>query len=270
MLFALTLPWLSPNTAFCINTIYIYAGPGVSENCLTQTETTINFFLKSKYQIERIFPEQILNEDWEKKAALLIIPGGADIPYTHALNGLGNQKIRSYVENGGTFLGICAGAYYGAAFVDFAKDTELEVQGDRELSFFPGIVRGPILAPYKYQSEKGARAAKIFCSSLIPFEGNANILVYYNGGGYFVDASKKDKVTVLASYDIGEEFAAIVECRVGSGRAILSGVHFEYDSELLDASDNYLKPIINILRKNNQRRLDLVRYLLERLNLDSL
>ena len=60
-----------------------------------QTENTIRFFLKSNYHIEHLLPEQIVHDDWEKKAAFLIIPGGADIPYTKALNGMGNQKIKS-------------------------------------------------------------------------------------------------------------------------------------------------------------------------------
>ena len=249
-------------------TIYIYTGPGVSKSSLMQTENTMNLFLKSNYFIEHILPEQITYDDWEKQAALLVIPGGADIPYMNALNGVGNQKIRSYVENGGAFLGICAGGYYGGNFVDFAKNTDLEVLGKRELSFFPGVVRGPTLACYDYKSESGARAAKVIWKDSFGFQQNSFFTVYYNGGGSFVDANTKNNTVVLAYYDTEEQEAAIIECQVGSGKAILSGVHFEYDSNLLDTDNEYLKQIIPNLKSEDSKRIQLIQHLLERLNLN--
>ena len=32
----------------------------------------------------------------------------------------GNRIIKQYVEEGGTYLGFCAGAYYGTSYCDFA------------------------------------------------------------------------------------------------------------------------------------------------------
>jgi glutamine amidotransferase-like uncharacterized protein len=249
-------------------TIYIYAGQGVSKSSLMHTENTLKTFLKPNYLIKRIFPEQIIHDNWEEHAALLIIPGGADIPYTHALNGEGNQKIKSYVENGGAFLGICAGSYYSGNFVDFAKGTDLEVLGKRELSFFTGIVKGPLLADYDYKSESGARAAKILLKSPSLLQEISQFTVYYNGGGYFVDAGKKNNTTILAYYDTEGQEAAIIECHVGSGKAMLSGVHFEYDPNLLDTDNKYLKQIIPMLKDKNPQRIQLVHFLLKRLNLN--
>ena len=47
-----------------------------------------------------------------------------------------------YVKSGGSYLGLCAGAYYGCARVVFEPGTPLEVVGGRELQFFPGTARG--------------------------------------------------------------------------------------------------------------------------------
>lgn len=258
-----------PCEASMDQTIYIYAGPGTSKTSLTQTACAIKPCLGSKYQLEYISSEQIINDNWEAQAALLIIPGGADIPYTEALNGAGNQKIRSYVEKGGAYLGICAGSYYAGKYVDFAKGTDLEVLGDRELSFFPGVVRGPFLATYDYKSESGARAAKIVWNESSAFPKDTNFFVYCNGGGYFVDAQKYHQTAVLVSYDVGKEFAAIIECQVGFGKAILSGVHFEYDPFTLDGDDAYLQRFTPILKENNTKRLELVNHLLQRLNINA-
>jgi len=245
-------------------TVYIYAGPGSTKTCLEQAEHTLESMLKPYYRIERIYAEQILNDPWEKNAALLVIAGGEDIPYAKALNGIGNQKIRSYVENGGSFLGICAGAYYAGDFVEFAKGTELEVLGERELAFFPGTVRGPNLAPYVYRSERGALAAHILWKDALKFPQDTPFTVYYNGGGYFVDAESKNNVHVLATYDTPDRPAAIVECEIGSGKAILSSVHFEFDPALFDPKDPYLEAI-KAEMSENQNRLNLVQHLLERL-----
>lgn len=245
--------------------VYIYAGPGVSAHSLLQTTSTMKTFFDTNYKIEHIFPEQIINDDWEKETALFIVPGGADIPYMRFLNGPGNQKIRSFVENGGSFLGICAGSYYGGGFVDFAKGTNIEVQGERELCFFPGIVKGPFLAPYDYKSEAGTRIANLSWKGLSKFEKNSIFSVYCNGGGYFVDAKNQENIEVLASYDPDGEFAALVMCRIGKGKAILSGPHFEYDPELLDHSDEYLQQIIPELKNGNEKRKELIQYLIKEL-----
>jgi glutamine amidotransferase-like uncharacterized protein len=47
-----------------------------------------------------------------------------------------------FVSQGGGYLGLCAGAYYACARVEFEPGTRLEVVGDRELAFFPGIAQG--------------------------------------------------------------------------------------------------------------------------------
>lgn len=55
-----------------------------------------------------------------------------------------------YVQSGGSYLGLCAGAYYASSQVEFEPGSTLEVVGDRELDFFPGTARGaayPGVAP---------------------------------------------------------------------------------------------------------------------------
>ena len=146
-------------------------------------------------------------------------------------------------------MGICAGAYFAGNYVDFAQGTDIEVLGNRELGFFPGAVIGPNLAPFDYTCASGARAAKV-----------GNSTVYYNGGGYFAGADGIAGVEVLGRYEDGK--AAIVSCRVGLGRAILSGVHFEYDPELLCLEDPQHREILPELRAGNRERIELIKWLL--------
>jgi biotin---protein ligase len=84
-----------------------------------------------------------------------------------------------------------------------------------------------------YDQEDGAKAAAMTVEeSLGKIEGE--VRVYCNGGGIFVDADSlkgrgvevlsrfKDKVSVEG----GD--AAVVYCKVGTGAAILTGIHPEY------------------------------------------
>lgn len=227
--------------------IYIYHDKGVSEECL---QHTLHYFKKqagSKYQIKTINAEEIKQNQWPKHTALLVIPGGADIPYMQKLNGLGNQNIKTYVENGGTYLGICAGAYYASNYVEFDKGGKLEVLGNRELSFFPGKAIGPCLAEYVYKSNKGARAASIQLQHKVQVK---DIHLFYNGGCYFEEADSYPNVSVLGWYQDKEahKLPAIIKIQVGKGRAILSGVHFEYDPALLDKQDPHLQAIIPLIQ----------------------
>lgn len=248
------------------NQILVYNDIGVAPLPLKQTLHMLKNLTKNTYKIKTINAYDLINKNWESKTALIVIPGGADIPYTKKLNGKGNEKIIRYVRNGGNYLGICAGGYYGANNIEFSKGTDLEVIEKRELDFYPGKVIGPVLAKYVYNSLEGARAAHIKWG-----EGNLPLVVYYNGGGYFAKPTKYSNVTVLARFeDHPNKPAAIVKCQVGKGTAILSGVHFEYSSTLLDKEDIYLKAIIPQLQKSNEQRLSVASKILGEFGIDTI
>jgi biotin--protein ligase len=160
---------------------------------------------------------------------MVIFPGGRDVPYLRALQGAANQRIRDYVLNGGRYLGICAGAYYGCASLCFEPGGALEVVDERELSFFPGCAAGPALGlgQFAYESMQGARIASLSLTK--PYFSEPTAKAYYNGGCKFVQAASYQNVTVLAHYDeLKESSPAIILCKVGQGKALLCGVHPEY------------------------------------------
>jgi biotin--protein ligase len=192
--------------------------------------------LSPYFAVSTVSANALLKEPWTSSCALLVFPGGADVPYCKALDGEGNHRIKQYVRTGGAYLGFCAGGYYGSARCEFeVDDKEMAVIGSRELAFFPGTCRGAAFKGFKYASENGARAAKI---TVKVDEGKSPLTCYFNGGGVFVDAGKlADKsVEVLASYDEeldvdgGDGRAAVVYCRVGQGNVVLTGTHPEYGS----------------------------------------
>lgn len=193
--------------------------------------------LAPSYAVIPVSDSVILKEPWTASCALLVFPGGADQGYCRSLNGEGNRRISHYVRRGGAYLGFCAGGYYGTSKCEFeVGNRQLEVIGQRELKFYPGICRGCAFKGFVYHSEAGAKAAEVQIDEAFQ---NGNVTgkfkSYYNGGGVFVDAGKlKDQgVETLATYvhaidvDGGQDPAAVVYCKVGEGGAILTGTHPE-------------------------------------------
>lgn len=156
--------------------------------------------------------------------------------YCRVLNGEGNRRIADYVRQGGSYLGFCAGGYYGSKKCEFEVGNQpLEVIGSRELAFFPGICRGAAFKGFDYQSEKGAKAVTLrIAKEAFKDDIPERTVSYFNGGGVFVDAKKlAGKVEILAEFedemdvDGGDGKAAVVLCSVGNGKAILTGPHPE-------------------------------------------
>jgi len=251
------------------NDIFVYNDQGVSADSLQQTLYFLEQSMGQTYRIRTLNANEVKHGDWQKTAALFVMPGGADLPYLRLLSGKGNQQIINYVKKGGHYLGFCAGSYYAADSIVFAPNTPLEVKGERELKFFPGQVIGPAFPGFEYHSEAGARAAKIVLNdSRVHKNHNQNnaLYVYYNGGGYFLPRDQKNNCTVLGRYDnLPNKPIAIVQCQVGKGRVLLSGLHFEYSYRFLDPENKYQKRFISTLQKNDNQRLKMAKRFLHHL-----
>lgn len=157
------------------------------------------------------------------QARLFVMPGGADLFYCERLDGAGNRAIRAFVENGGAYLGICAGAYYACAALDWAKNEAAPINGPRELAFYKGTAAGPV---YDF-IEDGDFARSWDGIAEIEF-AQSRFPVLYSGGPVFTG---DDSAAVLARYTtLPGRPAATVECAIGKGRAILCSPHLEYDA----------------------------------------
>lgn len=245
--------------------ITIYFSEGVSEIGVSHLSIFFKTFLLDKKAVRVISKEQLLEGDWIKDTKLFIMPGGRDLPYVKDLTPFGNVMIRKYISNGGSYLGICAGAYYSGNFVEFDKGLPSAIVGPRELSLFPGTVRGPCLKAYDPFSHKGSLACSI--------ESSLNYLktlkIFYSGGGFFVDAEKMAGVDILAyTFYNSNKLPMIIGFCYGKGRVILSGVHPEYDPDFLNPSDPYLISIINELKPFNDSRKQFLLNLLDYLKVE--
>lgn len=230
-------------------TLFVYRDEGVgtfSYKALMRSLKKVS--LPSNLKIKTIDAVGIIEGSWREECQLLIFPGGRDIPYHERLQGKGAQEIRTFVEQGGRYLGICAGAYFASKEVVFERDTPNELSGERELCFFPGKAEGTLahLGPYSYEGHESAYPHPITYK-------DKTIYVYYNGGCFFHKAEEYPSVKVLSYYEIGEKrSSAIIECTVGEGKAILSGVHIEVEAELCKNEPSLYSQLLETEKERNR------------------
>ncbi|MCJ1310787.1 biotin holocarboxylase synthetase [Agyrium rufum] len=260
--------------------VLVYAGNGSTIESVRHCVFTLRRLLSPNYAVLSVQGDALTKEPWTGTCALLVFPGGADLPWCRTLNGEGNRRIKQYVERGGLYLGFCAGGYYGSSKCEFeVGNPKLEVVGDRELKFFPGTCRGLAFPGFVYHSELGARAVELKVDKTVLKEGAVPDVFssYYNGGGVFVDAGKyKDQgVEVVASYtqklnvDSGEGTAAVVYCKVEDGAALLTGPHPEFAPVNLDpkAGNNSFPEAIRQIEQDDKLRTDFLKACLRKLGL---
>ena len=178
--------------------VFIYSDEGTDKAGIASIEENCRKRLKLPYRY--IKSEDILDGVLQGKN-IFVMPGGADLPYCKKLNGLGNRKIRKFIEDGGFYIGICAGAYYACRRINF-KGKDYEVSGDRELELFEGTAEGslPFLTDGNYFSDDGVESKAMI--SLKFKEKLSEEYFYYHGGPVFIpDSIINHKYRVIAKYE---------------------------------------------------------------------
>ena len=155
--------------------------------CKTNTETCISEGRVNHKDFKLAEDESVTNKtSFSNTVRLLIIPGGRDLPYVDHLNQSRVSLIKQFITTGGSYLGICAGAYFASKHVTFDLDGPLQVFGSRSMALFPGCAIGPTYPGFVYNSTAGARMVPLECvGSLLTGLRRSSCFAYFNGGGYF-------------------------------------------------------------------------------------
>ena len=242
--------------------VCIYNGPGAAD--VSDYQNAYSKILSKDYNFQYINATDIIEKDILTNCELFVMPGGADLPYCEALNGTGNNKIKAYVERGGKYLGTCAGAYYGSAFVLYDEKDQVNqrIKGPRALKFCPGVARGPLFQSIPHAEGYDFPISVPVCLNK-GLDANYTTTdkccsLYYFGGPFFCDIgyfTEGRYITILADYWLedteklflnpeesyhysnkGKSLPAIVYTQVKRGKAVLTGVHLE--NSLFDKENN--------------------------------
>ena len=248
--------------------VYVDSGSSFATVIRAITQEVNSFCL-----VQAVVAGHLDRDDFFDDLNVFVMPGGADLPYCKSLNGGRNARLKRWVERGGVYLGLCAGAYYGCSEIVF-NGYDQEIVGQRELGFLRGIAVGSIegIAPLYDGTLKSAAVV-----SLIVDEGE-RIGSFYHGGPFFkIEEGVETKV--LARYEgVEARPVAIVESSVGNGKALLCGVHPEMSAGELkirirsvdnsELEKEYSTRLLSALIEVDSRRRKFWRMLLERCGLE--
>ncbi|KAK0544450.1 biotin holocarboxylase synthetase [Tilletia horrida] len=237
--------------------VLVYDGPGVSNSALQHTLRTLRRLLP-RYDVQTVNAKTLALDPWHASTALVVLPGGRDLPYIQSLGEpfshpsryfagpqRADEQLAKYVHSGGSFLGICAGAYFASSRCVFEPGTSMQVVGDRPaLKFFPGECVGTVYPGFVYESDAGARLVDLELEE--EAAGTKSFKCQYNGGGAFMQADSyhSQGVKIVARYSDDDRAlqrdtsnpkkpkfggqAAAVLCKVDQGKALLYGSHPEF------------------------------------------
>jgi glutamine amidotransferase-like uncharacterized protein len=184
--------------------------------------------LTQKYGVDRVLfadTDDILNGILTPSVRAFFMPGGASRYVAAKLNGKGNNLIRTYVERGGLYVGICAGAYYACRRTEWDDGTGQVFHLDNELAFCPAVAAGDL---HEFRTKGGKSAAII---SIVTNDQKSYYVLYWQGP---VFKSLDSTVTVYARYkDITDQPPSVVGGTYGRGKYILMSPHLEIDQHTL-------------------------------------
>lgn len=187
--------------------------------------------LSKSFPKARIIKMNGKNLQLDDRFFLFVLPGivGEQSHYYSSVGEKGNKQIRSFVENGGIFLGLCAGAYYACTKTLYHSFSGAQKVKEPGLDFFNAIAFGSL------QQERIAEVS----FKTINAEKVQTGICYDNGPAMAPFDTETDHIEVIARYkNIAHEPIAIASKTIKNGRAIFSGVLPEITFDLINNKNN--------------------------------
>lgn len=200
----------------------IYVGNGAGEEGVQNVKDNIRTVLN--IETHELTPEALQNKDLSL-FDVIIFSGGSGSKQAESLGEKGKQNIRKYIENGGKYFGICAGAYLATSGFDWTlhilnaetiSTTEWK-RGkgfvDIELTDEGRNIFGPVTEIFKCRYSSGPLLKVAHKENLLPFTTL----------GYFRSEVSENGVTEGVMIDT----PAIVSATYGKGKVLVVSTHPE-------------------------------------------
>lgn len=208
--------------------VAIYSDKGVWSQGIIALE---NFLEWKGLTHQRILSDDINNGILLDNFKVVIFPGGFAYDYKVDLNAKGEKNIKAFVNAGGGYLGICAGAFLATSTVIWEGRTY-----NYPIELFQGTATGAIseIKPWDGYTMTSITLNK---NNSINKLQNGKFNVLYYGGPYF-EATANQPIDTIATWDEYNNKLAIIGFKYGAGNVILSGPHPEVEeNSLRDGSD---------------------------------
>ncbi len=205
---------------FKSSTFAIYDGKGWSDGVTAFVE-----FLKwKKISYQKISPSYINNTKLLDNFKAIYFPGGDADDYVAELTKGGIDNIRNFVNSGGGYIGICAGA-------EFASDVLIwnGVSIEYPLKLFHGQAIGPYDEIARYPVYDMTMVT-LNSENIINKNEPAERSVLYFGGTSF-HPYDNSSINIIATYNELNNLPAAINFNYGNGKVVLIGPHPEIDEE---------------------------------------
>jgi hypothetical protein len=211
--------------------VALYIGPGASHSWIWLVDTL---------RKEGITNIQFITDVQELEADLLVISGGDPFSLFSHISSPGVSCIRHFIERGGTYVGICAGAYFALKFHDRPYPWLNLVEGT--ISNFSAHPPSNLRMPHKYTVpyREGFVFHPVRDEVILEYNGSPLPAPLYGGPGILTaDADPLARYTAFSSKtsylcdksrasDVLLGTMAVLSRKWKRGRLLLFGPHFEH------------------------------------------
>lgn len=206
--------------------VLVYSGPEVLQSSVSRALSSLRSALYPNYTVQAITLQSLASAPWSTSCALLVFPA-----FRHHLSLPANAvtSVKSFVENGGAFLGMRAGLSLGGTLFGNAgaRDCSLRFQD-------PATGRS-VYCTFAYGEDRDLRVV-----ALKPYNQAVHAQLLQSQAVQFEGFDNAKHAHVLARYASEDEIAA-ASTTIGTGRLALWGPHIEAaiteDSSQLAAGD---------------------------------
>ncbi len=175
---------------------------------------------------------EILDGVLDEGVDLFVMPGGASRYKSAKLDGQATKMIKAYLDAGGRYLGICAGAYMACETTYWAQGEPYEITVDNQLALCSAKAHGPITA-YGAGDNYNGTVPKVVS---LRMDKHVTSSLYI--GGCWFELPDNNDCNVVARFDeLPHQPPAVISGSFGEGKWLLSSTHPEYDKEALDLLD---------------------------------
>ncbi len=198
--------------------VWIYSDDGAWIDGIIALE---QFFDYNSITHKRVYAKDLNTSNSYSEADAICFPGGYAYDYKLALSPKTIVNIREYVSKGGSYIGICAGAFFASSNVVWEGE-----EYPYSLSLFKGKATGSIQKIAAWDNYAMTKIS-INQENKIFQKIENDLTVLYFGGPYF--ESEETIFDTIATWDGYNNFPAIINFNYEKGRVLLIGPHLEIE-----------------------------------------